>query len=83
MVQKDMREGRQVKARRTPRSVEFAFALHVGEQGNDSLLHSDEWLGRESVLVSPGVEPRHRPRASARLAHAAAADASLLPSEVG
>ena len=31
-------------------SVEFAFAFHVSEEGDDGLLHPDERLGRESVL---------------------------------
>jgi hypothetical protein len=39
MLQKDMPGGRQVKERRTPRSVEFAFAFHVDGQDGDGLLH--------------------------------------------
>ena len=38
------------------RSVEFAFAFHVGEQSDDGLFHPDERLGRESVPAGPGVE---------------------------
>jgi hypothetical protein len=34
MLEKDMSEGRQVKARHGPRSVEFALALHVSERGD-------------------------------------------------
>jgi hypothetical protein len=34
MLEKDMSEGRQVKAPHGPRSVKFALALHVSERGD-------------------------------------------------
>ena len=60
MLQKVMSEEPQVKAWRRPRSVEFAFAFHVGEQGDDFLLHSRERIGRESMLIGPRIELGHR-----------------------
>jgi hypothetical protein len=54
-----MPEGRQVKARRTPRSVEFAAAFHVSRQGDDCLLYQDERLGLEPMFCGLGTELGH------------------------
>ena len=59
MPEKDMPEGRQVKARRGPRSIQFALAFHVGEQGDDGLFHYGERLRRKLVLRCPRVELGH------------------------
>jgi hypothetical protein len=46
----------EVKARRrTPDSLELTPALNLGEQGNDSRLHSGEWLRWEFVRGCPRV----------------------------
>jgi hypothetical protein len=71
------------KERRATEPIEFALAFRLGEPDDDSLLHLDKRLGRKSVLSGPIVELGRRPRATARLAPAAAAPASLPPSEVG
>ena len=59
MLQKDKSEGRQVKARQVPRSVQFAFAFHVGEEDDDCLLHSGERLRLKSMFCGPGTELGH------------------------
>ena len=59
MPEKDMSEGRQVKTQRRPHSVELAVAFHVGEQGDDGLLHYGERLRRKLVPRCPRVELGH------------------------
>jgi len=59
MLEKHISEGRQVKTRRRPRSVEFALAFHIGTQGDDCLLCQNERLRVKPMFCGPSTELGH------------------------
>jgi len=59
MLEKHISEGRQVKTQHRPRSVEFAFAFHVGERCDDGLLYQDKRLRVKPMSCGRGTELGH------------------------